>query len=91
MLNFIKSGFSPNQFQNTAGGVRFLVSTVAWPPSRINSMPPGSVGNYVCWRYNSTNPAHNPGTFDLWVDVLIGGKTNRFSNWSRDEFIVGAP
>jgi prepilin-type N-terminal cleavage/methylation domain-containing protein len=91
VVNFIRSGFSPNQFQINPNGVKFLVSTVAWPASMAGNMPPGSVGNYLCWRYNSSNPAHNTGSFDLWVDVLIGGKTNRFCNWARDEFIVGAP
>jgi hypothetical protein len=32
----------------------------------------------------STNPTNNPGSFDLWIDVLYGGKTNRISNWSKD-------
>jgi len=43
------------------------------------------------WRYNSSNPTNNPNGVDLWVDVLIGGKTNRFSNWNKQPFIVSAP
>ena len=39
-------------------------------------------------RYVSSNPTNNPTTYDLWVDVLIGGKTNRISNWSKDPQIV---
>jgi len=35
------------------------------------------------WHYVSTNPTNNPGSYDLWVDVLIGTKTNRVSNWSK--------
>jgi prepilin-type N-terminal cleavage/methylation domain-containing protein len=34
-------------------------------------------------RYVSTNPTNNPGHYDLWVDILVGGKTNRISNWSE--------
>ena len=34
------------------------------------------------WRYVSNNPTNNPGAFDLWVDIVIDGKTNRISNWS---------
>jgi prepilin-type N-terminal cleavage/methylation domain-containing protein len=34
------------------------------------------------FRYNSSNPANNPTSYDLWVDVIVGGKTNRISNWS---------
>jgi prepilin-type N-terminal cleavage/methylation domain-containing protein len=36
------------------------------------------------WHYVSTNPTNNPGSYDLWIDVLYGGKTNRISNWSKD-------
>lgn len=39
-------------------------------------------------RYVSTNPTNNPTSYDLWVDVLIAGKTNRISNWSKDPQIV---
>ncbi|MDB6067821.1 MAG: hypothetical protein JWR26_4029 [Pedosphaera sp.] len=39
-------------------------------------------------RYVSTNPTNNATTFDLWVDLLIGGETNRISNWSKDPQIV---
>lgn len=35
------------------------------------------------WSYNSANPTNNPGSFDLWVDLVIGGKTNRIANWNR--------
>jgi len=34
-------------------------------------------------RYVSTNPTNNAGHYDLWVDILVGGKTNRISNWSE--------
>jgi hypothetical protein len=34
------------------------------------------------WRYNSSNPYHNPKSYDLWIDVAVGSKTNRICNWS---------
>jgi prepilin-type N-terminal cleavage/methylation domain-containing protein len=40
------------------------------------------VGNISPFRYNSSNPTNNANTFDLWVDIVVGGKTNRISNWS---------
>ncbi len=40
------------------------------------------------WRYNSSSPTNNPNSYDLWIDVLIAGKTNRFSNWSKQPLIV---
>ena len=42
-----------------------------------------SVDDTAVWRYNSSNPTNNPGAYDLWVDLVFGGKTNRISNWSR--------
>jgi type II secretory pathway pseudopilin PulG len=33
------------------------------------------------WSYNSRNPVHNPKTYDLWVDIVIGRETNRIANW----------
>jgi prepilin-type N-terminal cleavage/methylation domain-containing protein len=35
------------------------------------------------WRYVSSHPTNNVNTYDLWVDLVIGGKTNRVSNWSN--------
>jgi len=72
-----------------------------WPNLPPNPTPyPGSaqiVVNsptapwYCAWRYNSSSPTNNPGTYDLWIDVIIDGKTNRFSNWSHNPVIVGTP
>jgi hypothetical protein len=38
------------------------------------------------WRYQSSSATNNQGRYDLWVDVLISGKTNRFSNWRDKPF-----
>jgi prepilin-type N-terminal cleavage/methylation domain-containing protein len=58
--------------------------------AQINTNSP-SASWYCAWRYNSSSPTNNPGTYDLWVDVIINGKTNRFSNWSRDPVLVNSP
>jgi prepilin-type N-terminal cleavage/methylation domain-containing protein len=42
------------------------------------------------WRYNSSSPRYNPKSYDLWIDVMAGDKTNRISNWS-DRFTVVGP
>ncbi len=34
------------------------------------------------FRYVSSVATNNPETFDLWVDVIVGSKTNRVCNWS---------
>jgi prepilin-type N-terminal cleavage/methylation domain-containing protein len=51
----------------------------------------GSSQIYNFWHYVSSanaQPVHNRDTYDLWVDIVIRGKTNRISNWSKDPEIV---
>ncbi len=43
------------------------------------------------WRYNSSSPTNNPNSFDLWIDVDAGGKTNRICNWSDRPLVVSTP
>jgi hypothetical protein len=35
------------------------------------------------WRYNSSSPTNNPGSYDLWIQLAFGGKTNLICNWSK--------
>ena len=35
------------------------------------------------WRYVSSHPTNNPNSYDLWVDLIIGGKKYTVSNWSN--------
>jgi prepilin-type N-terminal cleavage/methylation domain-containing protein len=37
----------------------------------------------VPWRYNSSNPTNNPGSFDLWVELEIAGKKEIIGNWKN--------
>jgi prepilin-type N-terminal cleavage/methylation domain-containing protein len=48
----------------------------------------GGTGFINPFRYNSTNPTNNPNSFDLWVDVLVGGKTNRVNNWLKKPIVL---
>ena len=43
------------------------------------------------WCYNSSSPHYNPKSYDLWIDVTAGNKTNRICNWSDKALIVNAP
>ena len=51
-------------------GVKILVSSIKGPR-----------GEAIPWRYVSTNPTNNPTTYDLWVEIVSGGKTNIIGNW----------
>jgi len=52
--------------------VKLLVAGVPSPPNRTNF-----------FAYVSSNPTNNPNSYDLWVDVVINGKTNRIGNWTK--------
>ena len=43
------------------------------------------------WRYNSSSPHYNPKSYDLWIDVTAGSKTNRICNWNDRYLIIGNP
>jgi prepilin-type N-terminal cleavage/methylation domain-containing protein len=84
-LNALRQG----QYAELSGGVRILTCSVGWPEN-LGPRVPGAVpatANPFC--YVSTKPVNNPNTFDLSVDVVIAGKTNRISNWTRDPTVVG--
>ena len=36
------------------------------------------------WRYNSSNPANNPGSYELWIQLVFApGQTNLICNWTK--------
>jgi hypothetical protein len=95
--NFMKS-LKPGQYVAGATNnveVRLLVCSVQWVknlPSPVIGFAPSDAGVVPNpWRYNSSNPTNNPGSYDLWVDVMIAGKTNRISNWRRQPLPVSTP
>lgn len=95
--NFMK-GLKPGQYvagANNGAAVRLLTCSVQWPknlPPVVSTFTPDDRSvNPNPWRYNSSNPINSPGTYDLWVDVMIGGKTNRISNWRRQPVPVARP
>ena len=63
-----------------------IVCSVPWPAD-LNYPLPNHPGVNP-FRYNSSSPTNNPNSFDLWIDVMIDGKTNRISNWSREPIIL---
>jgi hypothetical protein len=43
----------------------------------------GPEGDFNPLRYNLSSPSKNPGSFDLWIEVVVGGKTNTIGNWRQ--------
>jgi prepilin-type N-terminal cleavage/methylation domain-containing protein len=94
--NFLP-GLKPGLYGFTINGgkrVVVLTSSVAWPGAELSPAPyhpvPNSPGMNPI-RYNSSSPTHNPKSYDLWVDIILSGKTNRISNWSDSPEIVSTP
>jgi prepilin-type N-terminal cleavage/methylation domain-containing protein len=61
----------------TSGSVELLVCPVRKPDDSINP-----------WNYVSSSPTNKPNSFDLWVDIVVRGKTNRVCNWSADPIVL---
>jgi prepilin-type N-terminal cleavage/methylation domain-containing protein len=73
----------PNQYGTNGtspGNILFLDASVGGPDPGYS--PPG-VSGLNPWCYNSSNPTNNPGAYDLWVQLSIGGKKYLVCNWSK--------
>jgi len=60
--------------------VKMLVASVGGPDATYK---PLGVQDLNPWRYNSLNPTNNPGSYELWVQIGVGGKTNLICNWTK--------
>lgn len=70
-------------------GNALLVCSVRWTDDPARQIIPTSGNPHAIetglnpWRYVSSHPTNNPAGYDLWVDLPVGTKTYRVSNWSR--------
>ena len=86
------TGLKPGQslLLTNIAGVKLctiLVCALDGPPAIT-----GFIGGKINpWRYNSSNPVYNKKSFDLWIDVMAGSKTNRICNWSDKPLVVSHP
>ena len=78
---FLKA-LKPGQYADVSN-TRILTTSV--PPPPPYPFPSDQTINPI--RYNSSSPTNNPNSYDLWVDILIAGKTNRICNWSKEPLI----
>lgn len=74
----------PNQIgtdTNNKVVVTLLISSVGGPNSQY--LPLGQQ-DLNPWRYNSSNPTNNPGSYDLWIQLVFSsGQTNLICNWTK--------
>ena len=82
------AGLKPAQFLAATSPVTSTVLGVSMAGSPLFTGP--NNGEIVPYGYNSSDlqRLHNPKSFDLWVDIIAGGKTNRISNWSTRPIFV---
>jgi hypothetical protein len=66
--------------------IDILVSPVRGPVNRALKTVEGPDANP--WLYVSTSPTNNTDRFDLWTEVVVGGKLMRFSNWEKDPVVL---
>jgi prepilin-type N-terminal cleavage/methylation domain-containing protein len=81
------NNLTPDQFSSydpttaSAALIKILICKVPWPTDRAGVL--GVAQSQINpFRYNSSHPTNNTASYDLWVDLVIKGKTNRVSNWS---------
>jgi hypothetical protein len=56
---------------------------LAWPNNRTDHPVPSNKGLNP-WRYVSTNPTNNPGSFDLWAEIPVGrDRVKIIGNWKE--------
>jgi hypothetical protein len=67
-------------YTNVNDVVKILVTSVGGPDTTYKPLGMQDVNP---WRYNASNPTNNPGSYDLWVQLVIAGKTNLVCNWSK--------
>lgn len=87
--NFL-SGLSSKQINtvsnNGVANTAMIVTSVGGPDSNYN--PLGVSGlNPFRYIYPGVN---NPGSYDLWVQLVIRGRTNLICNWSK-QVIINSP
>jgi len=83
----------PGQVATMLSGIKVLVGSVGWEPNPWQPIPPtppngAQKPGVNPFRYVSSNPTNNPKSFDLWIDILVQGKTNRVCNWSDDVIVL---
>jgi len=72
------NGFKPGELFTVPApsGDVVKILVVAVPSTAARPISPIS--------YVSSSPTNNPNSYDLWVDFVVSGKTNRLSNWNKE-------
>jgi prepilin-type N-terminal cleavage/methylation domain-containing protein len=82
--NFLPD-LKPNQvwlrYTNANVGVNLLIGSVGGPHAQYQPLNQQDLNP---WRYNSSNPTNNPGSYELWIQLVFApGQTNLICNWTK--------
>jgi prepilin-type N-terminal cleavage/methylation domain-containing protein len=85
--NFLP-GLKPGQIGqlNFKGAPVKLLVGIPWqqgPAPEFNFDPIAGAPTLNPWRYNSSAPLNNPNSYDLWIEINVGGKVFLICNWSK--------
>jgi prepilin-type N-terminal cleavage/methylation domain-containing protein len=61
--------------------LKILTVPFPWPDQSNGPIPGTTINPY---RYVSTNPTNNPGSFDLWAEFVDGKKVKIICNWTKE-------
>jgi prepilin-type N-terminal cleavage/methylation domain-containing protein len=66
-------------------GMSLLVASLGGPYQKYEPLGGPAAGPGINpWRYNSSSPTNNPGSYDLYVQLVIKpGQTNLVCNWTK--------
>ncbi len=82
------SGLKPGQFLQIAISSPVCTNTVLGSSTEGPLMwPDGSGKSINPWRYKSAGTLHNPGSFDLWINVTVRNQTYTICNWSKKPLV----
>jgi len=74
------------RFPNSGPPTGAVLGTIVDGPFMLQEFGGSGFINPFC--YNSSAPTNNPNSYDLWVDIRVGGKTNRVNNWSKKPIVL---
>ena len=84
------NNLSPNEvglYDPANPNIKILVCSVPWPADKTPYPVPNNPALNP-WRYLSSHPTNNTASYDLWVDIVFGHKTNRVCNWSPNPIVL---
>lgn len=89
--NFIPA-LKASQIATNSDGVYVIVTAVdsgTYAPMSAGFVNRGGYSRANPWRYLYPG-VNNTGSYDLWVQIIVGGKTNLICNW-KDQPIINSP